>query len=176
MQKGDLAQAIPVLDDAVQQARQYRSRQVQSGSYRSLSEAYYRNGDIEKAREAACQSLALAKDIQFLVGIGHAQRLLGHIAHHRGNFSEAKSHVQEALEIFASIDSRFALASTHLDLASLAHVQSNQESTTTHLSTAHAWFNKLQIPKWAEKTEQLAGDYDVTLREVELEELTEEPS
>ena len=65
---------------------------------------------------------------------------------------------------------------THLALASLVHTQGDQGTATIHLSTAYAWFKKLRMPKWVEKTEQLARDYGVTLTEVELEELTEEPS
>jgi hypothetical protein len=85
-------------------------------------------------------------------------------------------HLQEALATFSSIQSRYDLTRTHLDLALLAHTQDNQDTTTTHLSTAYAWFKKLQVPKWVERTEQLAREYGVTLTEVELKELTEEPS
>ena len=83
---------------------------------------------------------------------------------------------QEALETFSSIHSRFELARTHLDLASLAHIQDNRDTAATHLSTAYAWFKKLQVPKWVERTEQLAQEYGVTLKEVELEEFETEGS
>jgi hypothetical protein len=82
-------------------------------------------------------------------------------------------HLQDALATFDAIQARYDVARTYLDLASLAHTQGNQDAATTHLSTAYAWFKKLQVPKWVERTEQLARDYDVTLTEVALEELTE---
>ena len=69
---------------------------------------------------------------------------------------------------------RYDLARTHLDLASLVHAQGNQDTATTHLSTAYAWFKKLQGPTWVERTEQLAREYGITLKEVALEESTEE--
>jgi hypothetical protein len=49
----------------------------------------------------------------------------------------------------------------------------NHAAATTHLSTACAWFKKLQVPIWVERTEHLAQEYGVTLAEVALEELTE---
>ena len=105
--------------------------------------------------------------------MSRAQRALGRIAHRLGNVTEAGIHLQSALETFASIQERIDLARTHLDLASLAHTQNNHDTATTHLSTAYTWFKKLQLPKWMEKTEQLAREYDVTLKEVKLDELTE---
>jgi tetratricopeptide (TPR) repeat protein len=176
MVKGDLAQAIPILEQAVQQADQYRSRQVQSMFRTCLGEAYHVDDQNEKAGSVASQGLALAEAIKFPWGIGRAQRILGRIALTSGNHAEAASYLQNALETLASIHACFEQARTHLDLASLAHTQGNQDTTTTHLSTAFAWFKKLQVPKWMERTEQLAQEYGVTLTEVALEELTEEPS
>jgi hypothetical protein len=55
----------------------------------------------------------------------------------------------------------------------VAYDQGDQDSATTHLSTAYAWFKKLQMPRYVERTKQLAQDYGVTLTEVELEERME---
>jgi hypothetical protein len=41
-----------------------------------------------------------------------------------------------------------------------------------HLSTARAWFARLQVPKYVERAEQLARTYDLILTEVPLDELT----
>ena len=103
-----------------------------------------------------------------------AQRTLGRIAQDTGETAEAAIYLQDALATFSSIHSQFERARTHLDLVRLAHTQDSRELATTHLSTAYAWFKKLQVPKWAEKTEQLALEHGVTLTEVELEELTED--
>ena len=71
------------------------------------------------------------------------------------------------------MSTRYELARTHLDLASLAHRQNDQDAAATHLSAAYAWFRKLQTPKWAEKTAQLTQAYGATLSEVELDDVTE---
>jgi tetratricopeptide (TPR) repeat protein len=173
LEQGDRAEALPLLEQAVQQARQYRSRQVQCQAILRLGEAYRLDGQIDKAQDLACQGLATAEDITFPLGVGLAQRLLGRIAQASDDPAEAQTYLQAALATLASIQSRYELARTHLDLASLANTQDDQGTATMHLSTAHAWFKKLQVPKWVEKTEQLAREYGVTLKEVELEELTE---
>ena len=116
------------------------------------------------------QALILAENSQHPWGAALAQCSLGRIAQCNGDLAEARTYFQEALAAFSSIHSRFELARTHLDLASLAHTQDNHDTATTHLNQAHAWFKKLQVPKWVNKTEQLAREYGVTLTEVELEE------
>jgi hypothetical protein len=87
--------------------------------------------------------------------------------------SDAETYLQEALTTFKNIQARYELARTRLDLASLAHTQGNPDTATMHLSTAYAWFQKLQVPQWVERTEQLARKYGMTFAEVELDDLTE---
>jgi hypothetical protein len=85
-------------------------------------------------------------------------------------------YLQEARDTFASIHSQFELARTHLDLAGLSHVQGDTESAAMHLSTARAWFARLQVPKYVERAEQLARTYGLMLTEVPLAALTADPS
>ena len=173
LEKGEVTQAIPVLESAVQAAQQYRSQQVQSWFKVFLGEAYRMNNQLEQAQDLSMQGLELARRIKYPWGIGLAQGTLGRIAHTSGNLAAAATYLQHALDTFDAMQARYDLARTHLDLASLAHTQENQDAATMHLSTAYAWFKKLQVPKWVERTEQLAQEYGVTLAEVVLEELTE---
>jgi tetratricopeptide (TPR) repeat protein len=176
LEQGNLTEALPILEQAVEQANEYRSQQIQSWYRTYLGEAYRADGQIQQAWDRARQGLALATEASNPWGAALAQCALGRIAQTSGDLVEAEARLQEALETFASIQARYQLARTHLDLASLAHAQGNQHTATTHLSTAYAWFKKLQVPKWVEPTEQLAREHGVTLQEVELEELPEEPS
>jgi hypothetical protein len=128
-------------------------------------------GHLEQAQDVASQGLAIAQDIKFLFGVGLAQRTLGRIAHTRGSQTEAEHYLQDAMETFLSIAARYEFARTHLDYAALVHTQGNQDIGTTHLSTAYAWFKTLQVPKWVERTEQLAHEYGMILKEVTLEEV-----
>ena len=58
LEKGDVMQAIPVLESAVQAAQQYRSQQVQSWFKVFLGEAYRVNNQLEQARTSPCRGCA----------------------------------------------------------------------------------------------------------------------
>jgi class 3 adenylate cyclase/tetratricopeptide (TPR) repeat protein len=172
LEKGEHAAALQVLEQALQEAVQYRSAQVQSWFKAFLSDAYRLNRHFDQARDFAQQGLELARRIAHGWGAALAQRTLGRIAHSRGNLAEARAYLQEAHDTFASIHSRFELARTHLDLATLSHTQGDNEAAAVHLSTAHAWFARLQVPRYVERAEQLARTYGLTLIEVPLDKLT----
>jgi class 3 adenylate cyclase/tetratricopeptide (TPR) repeat protein len=169
LEQGEGTQALPVLESAVQAATQYCSQLVQSWFKVLLGEAYRMHHQLEQAQRLAVQGYELARRNTLPWGIGAAQRTLGRIAHTSGNLVGAALHLQDAIASFAAMEARYDLARTHLDLASLAHDQGDQDTATTHLSTAYAWFKKLQVPKWVEQTAHLAREYDVRLTEVVLE-------
>jgi len=172
LEKGEHAAALPVLEQAVQEAVRYRSAQVQSWFKAFLGETYRVNQQLDQARDLAQQGLELAREIAHGWGAALAQRTLGRIAHSRGNLAEARAYLQEARDTFASIHSRFELVRTHLDLATLSHVQGDAEAASVHLSIARTWFARLQVPRYVERAEQFAQTYDLTLTEVLLDELT----
>lgn len=172
LEKGEQAAALPVLEQAVQEAVQYRSAQVQSWFKTLLGEAYRVNQQLDQAHDLAQQGLELARRIEYQWGAALAQRTLGRIAHSRGNLAEARTYFQAARDTFASIHSRFELARTHLDLATLAHAQGDAEAAAAHLSIARAWFTRLQVPKYVERAEHLARAYGLTLTEVPLTDLS----
>jgi hypothetical protein len=91
---------------------------------------------LEQAQRLAVQGYELARRNTLPWGIGAAQRTLGRIAHTSGNLVGAALHLQDAIASFAAMEARYDLARTHLDLASLAHDQGDQDTATTHLSTA----------------------------------------
>jgi hypothetical protein len=97
------------------------------------------------------------------VGVGLAQRVLGRIAQTSGSLAEAESLFREALQTFVSIQARFEVSRTHLDLAALAHAAGNREAMTTHLTEAHALFRALQVPKYVARAEQCATEFGVSL-------------
>jgi tetratricopeptide (TPR) repeat protein len=138
LEKGEHAAALPVFEQAVQEAVQYRSAQVQSWFKAFLGEAYRVNQQLDQAHDLARQGFELARGIAHGWGTALAQRTLGRIAHSIGNLAEAQAYLQEARDSFASIHGRFELARTHLDLAALSYIQGDAESAAMHLSTARA--------------------------------------
>ena len=174
LQEGSIKEGISILESALEQARLYLSKQVQIWFQAYLGEAYLLDGQFDSARNLAQQAWNLSENVQHPWGVALAQRLLGRIGNAQGDTAMAAEHLGKALQRFASMSARYELARTHLDLASLAHRHNNQDAAATHLSAAYAWFQKLQTPKWAEKTAQLAQAYGVTLTEVELDNVTED--
>ena len=106
--RGDLAQAIRVLEEALPQAKQYRSRQVQAWFACFLADAYHLDGRLQAAGALATEALQVADGTQFQWVVGHAQRILGRLAHARGDFNEAKSRLEETLQTARSPRSRSA--------------------------------------------------------------------
>jgi class 3 adenylate cyclase/tetratricopeptide (TPR) repeat protein len=157
LEKGDTAEAISVLERSIQQLGQFRYQQIQSWMITFLSEAYLLNGSLDKAQGLAIQGLERTKGFTFWYGVGWSQRVLGRIAQANSSLAEAEPHLQAALQTFASIRARFEVGRTHLDLAVVAHSQGNQEMATTHLTKARALFDVLQVPRYVERTAQLAS-------------------
>ena len=170
LEQGDPGQAIAVLEQSIEGCIQVQYRGLQGWFTAWLSDAYLLNHQTEQARNTALQGLDIAGDVKNGYGVGWTTRALGRIAQASGAFVEAAGHFQEALETFTSIRSRFEAGRTHLDLAALAHAQGHQEAATTQLHAAHAVFTALQVPRYVERTAQLASAYGVSLAEVSQEE------
>lgn len=126
-----------------------------------LAETHRITGEFEQAHDLAQQGLRIATDAKFPVGVGWARQVLGRIALAKGALSEAETQLSESLLIFTSIHSRYELARTHLDLAALAHAQGSKEAVVTHINHALDLFTTLKVPKYIERTEQLAKAFGV---------------
>src|SRR5262249_16571976 len=157
MEQGDTVRAIPLLEESSQQLGQFRFRPLQGYVTAWLSEALWLHGQFDKAREVADQGLALTNDGQFWYGVGRAQRVVGRISQTTGAFTAAARHFQEALETFTSIQGRFEVGRTHLDLVALAHTQGDRDGATVHANHAQTLFIALNIPRYVERTQQFAS-------------------
>ena len=173
LQLGDIVGAIEALEQSVDQADLYRSRQVQSVFRSLLSEAYSQNHQLQLARNMALQGLQMAEEVKFPAGIRSARHSLGRIACANGHWTEAEAHLKSALETMRGHRLSYIHPQIYLDLAALAHAQGEPDTTAVYLCKAFTAFQKLHIPKYVESTEQLAQEYGVTLVEVELDDLTE---
>ena len=160
---GDFGRAIPTLEQGVRLGDQVRSRQYTAWFRTMLGEAYVLGGQLDKAREVASQALDLAADVSFLLGIGWSHQVIGRVAQAEGSALEAEGHLAEALQSFVSIRARFEIGRIHLFLASLSHAQGNCEAVASHLKEAHALFRALRVPKYVERSEQLAREFGASL-------------
>jgi class 3 adenylate cyclase/tetratricopeptide (TPR) repeat protein len=162
---GDVARAVPVLEQAIQLADRVRSLQWRCWFRTWLGDAYLLNGQTNKAREVVGKALETSADVKFLVGVGLSHQVLGRIACAEGFLAEAQRHLTDALQTLASINCRFEAGRTHLDLAAVAHAQGKREAVATHLKEAHSLFRASRVPKYVERAEQLATQFGVPISE-----------
>ena len=147
----------------MRQADEYRSRQVQAWFRSLLAEAYVSTGRLDVASEVANAALQLSTETNFLYIAAGAQRALGWIAQARGDLAEAEARFKESLNISAPTESRSWPAQMHLDFAALAHARRDRDLVSAHLREAYSGFKGIRTPRWIERTEQLAREFDVPL-------------
>ena len=165
LEKGDSAQAIPLLEQSVKQLGQFRFPQFQGWFMVFLAEARCLSDQHQEAHDLAMRGLEITKAAKFSYGVGWAHRTLGRIAMVKGFLAEAQTHLDGALRIFGQHQARYELARTHLDLAGLAHARGDRDVAATHLREAHNLFRALLVPKYVERTERLARAFAIPLSE-----------
>ncbi|MEE8301421.1 MAG: AAA family ATPase, partial [Candidatus Tectomicrobia bacterium] len=139
------ADAIPLLEQAVQRLRQYSYRRLEGLYSTFLAEAHVLQGDLDTARFFARQGLTRVRDEQYRTGIAWAQRTLGRIALAEDALAVAQEYLRDALTTFVAIQARFEAGRTHLDLADLAQHQQDRQAITLHLTEAHQLFTALHV-------------------------------
>jgi tetratricopeptide (TPR) repeat protein len=163
LEHGDVTQAIPALEQAAHLHEQMQYQSGQGWAMSHLSRAYLLRGDLAQALDLAHQALALAKAGKNPTTVATALRTLGRIALARGALAEAETHFQAALQLHTTTERRSRMGAMLLDLARLAHAQGHPEAVTTHLHEALTLFSALHLPRWVERTTQLASALGVSL-------------
>ncbi len=153
---GDLARAVPILEQAVHLADQVRSLQWREWFRTLQGEAYFLDGQIDKARKVAAHALGVCTDIGYSWGIGWSHQVLGRIAEAQGTPAESQEHLRNALQSFVSVNARFEMGRTHLFLASLDYCQGNREVAAFQLNEARSLFEVLRVPKYKKRAEELS--------------------
>ena len=153
---GDLARAVPILEQAVHLADQVRSLQWREWFRTLQAEAYFLDGQIDKAQKVAAHALGVCTDIGYSWGIGWSHQVLGRIAEAQGTPAESQEHLRNALQSFVSVNARFEMARTHLFLASLAYCQGNRGVAAFQLNEARSLFEVLRVPKYKKRAEELS--------------------
>ncbi|HSX79680.1 MAG TPA: tetratricopeptide repeat protein, partial [Candidatus Saccharimonadia bacterium] len=157
LEQGDLARAMPPLEQAVQSMHQFGYRRLEGLYTTLLGQAHLQGGDLDTARHLALQGLAIAGETPYRTGTAWAQRTLGRIAQATDALAEAERYLNEALTTFTAISAHFEVGRTHLALAELAQRQSNREAATLHVTEAHHLFTTLGVPAYVQHTVQYAS-------------------
>ena len=163
LEAGDAAQAIPMLEQAVELADQVRSRQWRAWFRTWLGEAYLLGRQLGEARRVVGQTLEICTDVELVAGVGFSNQALGRIAQAEGALPEAKKYLTDALRALNSIRARFEVGRTRLFLASLAAVRGDRGAAAANLREAHSLFRTLRIPKYVERAEELTREFGAPL-------------
>ena len=123
LEHGDVLQAIPLLEQSIQQWQKFHFPQLQGWFTALLGEAYLLRGDVEQGQSLARQGLVITQEVRFSYGMGIAQRVLGKVQQARGQCTEAEACLQDALHTFTTMSAHFEVGRTHLALAELAQLR-----------------------------------------------------
>jgi tetratricopeptide (TPR) repeat protein len=163
LEAGAPGEAIDVLEQALQHPYTLQSPMDQAWCTIWLSQAYCKQGDIDKAQTLALQSLAKARDAHVPYAVAGAQRALGRVAYARGALTEAEQYFRAALELYTAEGVRLEMGRMHLTLAEIASAQGQPVMAAQHVTEAYALFAAAQAPKYVERTAQFARELGVSL-------------
>lgn len=163
VEKGDFVEALPVLHQAIRELERFGFPQWHGLFTVVLAEAYRLNGQVERALELANQGLKITTRAKYWYGVGFGHRALGRIALAKSALNEAEMRLTGALQTFAGIEAQFEAGRTRLDLAAVAHTHGNREIARTQLKEAYRLFRALEVPRYVERTEQLARQLGIDL-------------
>jgi tetratricopeptide (TPR) repeat protein len=154
-QGGRLADALPLLSQALDQTRATEWRSLQALCGLSVAEVQVLTGSLKEAHTCAERALALAREHQERGNQAYALRLLGDIAAH-GDLQEsvrAESHYRQALALADELGMRPLQAHCHRGLGTLYAATSQREQARAELSMAMEMYRAMDMTFWLPQTE-----------------------
>jgi DNA-binding NtrC family response regulator/tetratricopeptide (TPR) repeat protein len=158
VEKGDTAQAIPLLDKAIAQMGAFRALEMHAWLSAVLGEGYLLAGDLEPARATLDEARRLAQQARYWWAIGWAERALGRMALAAGAPEQAPPHLHVALAAMEGAGARFEAARTRLVLARATQLLGDAAAAARHLAEAREVFTRSRAPLYIARAEALARD------------------
>ena len=156
---GRAADAVPLLEEAVEAITAMRILGLRSLYITSLAEAYLVLGRVVEAREQAEQTVALARAQQQRGWEAWGLKLLGDIhaqeptEFEQGGAEQAGDTYRQALALATELCMRPLVAHCHFGLGKLHARTGQREQATRHLATATALYRGMEMRFWLEKAE-----------------------
>jgi predicted ATPase len=152
---GRVADAVPLLTQALEQTIATSSAGFQALCSFSLGEAQMLTGRLEEAHALAEGALALAREHQERGNEAYALRLLGDIAAQREppEIEKAEAHYQQALALAEELGMRPLPAHCHLGLGTLYIKTGQRQQARTELSTAIKLYRDMDMIFWLPQAE-----------------------
>jgi len=147
---GRVADAMPLLTQAMEQTIATERIGLQALCRLSLGEAHLRAGHMEEAHALAERTLALAREHQERGHEAYALHLLGDIAMRRDppDVASTEVHYRQALTLAEELDMRPLQAHCHRGLGTLYAAISQREPARTALSTAIEMYTSMDMTFW----------------------------
>ena len=144
---GRIADAVPLLTQAVEQTIATARVDLQALCSLSLGEAQLLAGRLEEAQTLAERALALAREYQQCVAQAYALRLLGDIAARREppESALAEAHYQQALALAEELGMRPLQAHCHRGLGTLYSQVGRGQQARAALGTAIALYRAMEM-------------------------------
>jgi tetratricopeptide (TPR) repeat protein len=152
---GRVAEALPLLEQAVEQAASMRFTASQPLLVAYLSEAYLLAGRLDEAISLAQQALELARAYKERGQEAWSLRLLGDIVAHRTpqDVDQAEAHYQQALALAEELGMRPLQAHCHLGLGTLYAQIGQREQARTALTAATDLYRAMGMTFWLPQAE-----------------------
>ena len=152
---GRVADAVPLLTQALEQLMAMERVDFQARCYLSLGEAHMLAGHLEEAHTLAERALAHTRTYKERGNEAYALRLLGDIAAHRDppDAALAEAHYQQALALADELGMRPLQAHCHLGLGRLYAKLEQREQARAELSTAIELYRTMEMTFWLPQAE-----------------------
>jgi class 3 adenylate cyclase/tetratricopeptide (TPR) repeat protein len=161
LEAGDSEAAIPLLEEGLRKARQYRSRQVQLSAALSLVRAYLECGELKKAEALMESARGTSREIESY--FGQTRWIAGLVAQSKGENNKAAEHFETAIKDLSARGARPLQARAHLAAASGAHSSGDAGQVTRHLRAASTLYREMKLDHQVRNVEGLAEQYAVQL-------------
>jgi len=156
---GRVADAIPLLTQAMEQTILTERTGLQALCSLPLGEAQVLAGRLEEANALAEQALAFTRTHQQCGDQAYALRLLGEIAARREppEVGSAEDYYRQALALAEPRGMRPLVAHCHLGLGKLYRRTGKREQAQEHLTTATTMYREMEMAYWLERAEAEMG-------------------
>jgi DNA-binding SARP family transcriptional activator len=154
---GDGLQAIPVLEESIQQVEQLRMGRSVARISAWLAEAWLLRGDVDRARAVATRALEQTTATGHRYGRGEAARALGRLEAATGDPAAAEARLAEALAAFAGMEADFEAARTHVALAEVRRKRGDGAGAAAALAEARVLFDRLGLAREVDAVDRLAA-------------------
>jgi DNA-binding SARP family transcriptional activator len=160
IERGEPAQAIPLLEEAIPQAAQFRIPQLHGLFCAFLGEARLQQGDPARARALAAQGAEITRAAGYAYGLGWTQRVLGRIARACGDRAGARARLEEAIGTFEAMGAPFETARTQLELGELLASDAAPAEARANAEAALETLEKLGLDRFAARARGISARLD----------------